>query len=390
MISVTEAKDIIVQQVKSLPAKSLLLEEAHGLTLAADVVAQTDIPGYAQSSMDGYAFNFKDAGNPLKIVGEMAAGTGVQRSVGDGEATRIFTGAPLPQGADTVVMQEKIVVENGRLFIKDEALQGGSNVRPKGAEVSAGTVAMAAGTYLSAAALGFLAGIGRTDVSVYPPPTVTIILTGNELQTPGLPLAFGQVYESSSVMLTAALQKAGIKSVSILKAADDRDALSAALGKALQQSDMVLLTGGVSVGDYDFVVSTAMACGIQQHFHKIKQRPGKPLFFGMAGTKVVFGLPGNPSSSLVCFYEYVLPALNTMMQQPPGTLSLQAKLTHGYEKAKGLTHFLKGTYSNGKATPLHAQESYRMHSFAEANCLIVLPEDEETFAAGDQLTVHLL
>ena len=390
MISVQEAKKIISQQVKPGTTQTLPLQAAHGLTLAADVIAEVDIPGYPQSSMDGYALRFQDAGRPLQVTGEMAAGTAIQLHIHAGEATRIFTGAPLPAGADTVVMQEKTALENGRLIIKDEALQQAMNVRGTGAEVKAGTVAMAAGTTLTAAALGFLAGIGLTGVVVYPPPGVTILLTGNELQAPGQPLAFGQVYESSSVMLMAALQKAGVKDIGILKAADDRQALSDALAKALRQSDVVLLTGGVSVGDYDYVVGAAAACGVQQQFHKIKQRPGKPLFFGTAGDKIVFGLPGNPSSSLVCFYEYVLPALEKMMQQESRIKELPATLTHGYEKGQGLTHFLKGNYSDGRATPLHAQESFRMHSFAAANCLIVLPEDAEHFAAGDQVAVHLL
>ena len=166
---------------------------------------------------------------------------------------------------------------------------------------------MAVGTHLSAAAIGFLAGIGITHVTIYPPPAITIIITGNQFQTAGNPLQFGQVYEASSIMLIAALQKAGVININILKAADDKQELKRILENALQQSDMVLFTGGVSVGDYDFVLQISKECGIEKQFHKIKQRPGKPLFFGTAKNKMVFGLPGNPSSSLVCFYEYVLP-----------------------------------------------------------------------------------
>lgn len=390
VISVTEAKKTIANNTKSLDVAILQLHEAFGLTLSIDVIAAIDIPAFAQSSMDGYAFNFNDITNALNISGEIAAGANTPLQINTGEAARIFTGAPLPEGADTVVMQEKIIIENNKLIIKDDALQQFSNVRAKGAEVKAGTIAMAAGTHLTAAAIGFLAGIGITHVAVYPPPVITIIITGNELQIPGNALQFGQVYEASSVMLTAALQKVGVKSIISIKVKDDKEALKHSLAKALQQSDIVLLTGGVSVGDYDFVVEVARACGIEQRFHKIKQRPGKPLFFGTKEAKQIFGLPGNPSSSLVCFYEYVLPMIEGMMRQQNSVIVLKARLTHNYPKAAGLTHFLKATYSNGNVTPLHAQESFRLHSFAQANCLIVLKEENENYKAGDEVEVHLI
>ncbi|MFC6095367.1 gephyrin-like molybdotransferase Glp [Flavobacterium qiangtangense] len=390
MISVTEAKQII--QNSRTPKKSVVLplSEAFGLVTSTDVIATTDIPNFAQSSMDGYALKYEDRQTPLKIIGEMAAGTSKQLKINNGEATRIFTGAPLPENADTVVMQEKIRLENNALVIEDENLQFGLNVRPKGAEVKKGEVAMASETYLSAATIGFLAGIGCVAVSVYEPPKIAIILTGNELQQPGNPLEFGQVYEANSFQLKAVLNQIGIKDIQVFTAEDNPEELQKVLENALNKSDVVLLNGGVSVGDYDFVTQVAKSCGIEEKFHKIKQKPGKPLFFGTKEDKLVFGLPGNPSSSLTCFYEYVLPALESAMGLNAGLQEIKASATHDYPKPIGLTHFLKAFYSDGKVTPLHAQESFRLHSFAQANCFIVLPEESAGCKAGENVTVHLL
>ena len=390
MKSVLEAKQIIMSSLPGESTAQLELLEAFCFTLAEDVIASADIPNFAQSSMDGYAIRHEDREKSLTIIGEMAAGTAVPMSIGLGEATRIFTGAPLPDGADTVVMQERVDLKEGKLYVQDTALAPGQNVRVKGAEVRQGEIAMAEGTYLSAAAIGFLAGIGCTHVTVYAPPRVTIILTGNELQEPGIPLEFGQVYEANSAQLKAALQKLGIKDVEVLRAADDAAELQSVLQKALDTSAVVLLNGGVSVGDYDYVIQSAKACGVEQKFHKIAQKPGKPLYFGTKNEKLVFGLPGNPSSSLTCFYEYVLPALEKLMHLQASVITRSAAVTHDYPKPAGLTHFLKAYFIDGKVTPLHAQESFRLHSFAQANCFIVLPEDSTGCRAGDIVEVDLL
>ncbi|KOS05128.1 molybdopterin-binding protein [Flavobacterium akiainvivens] len=390
MISVQEARQIIDESVTFKNIQTVPLLQAFGLVTAEDIIAAVSIPNFAQSSMDGYALKFEDRSKELQIIGEMPAGATVKLSIQTGQATRIFTGAPLPEGADTVVMQEKVIVENGILKIHDENLSQGLNARPKGSEVQEGEIAMKQGTFLSAAAIGFLAGIGCTEVPVYSPPEVSIILTGDELQEQGKLLEFGQVYEANSFQLKAALQKAGIKNIGVMHADDDPEALQKCLQYALATSQVVLLTGGVSVGDYDYVPAAAEACGIEQKFHKIKQRPGKPLFFGTKGDKTVFGLPGNPSSSLTCFYEYVLPALEKMMQLPNSIVKTTATATHNYKKPQGLTHFLKAFYADGTVTPLHAQESYRLHSFAQANCFLVLPEASEGCTEGDSAEVHLL
>lgn len=390
MISVNEAKQTILQSALAKKNSIIPLSQAFGLVTSEDVIASTDIPNFAQSSMDGYALKFADKDQALFVIGEMAAGASKQLTIQGGEATRIFTGAPLPENADTVVMQEKIRFENEKLIVEDENLSEGLNVRPKGAEVKKGEVAMREGTHLTAAAIGFLAGIGCAEVSVYTPPKVAIILTGNELQDPGYPLEFGQVYEANSFQLKAVLNQTGIHNIEVFKAEDDPKELHKVLENAIENNDVVLLNGGVSVGDYDFVTEVANTCGVEEKFHKIRQKPGKPLFFGTKESKLVFGLPGNPSSSLTCFYEYVLPALEKVMGLPSGVTEIKATATHDYPKPAGLTHFLKAFYDNGKVTPLHAQESFRLHSFAQANCFIVLPEESLGCTENEEVTVHLL
>lgn len=390
MISVKQAKQIIQEFTIPDNIQFLPLEEASGLVVACDIIASVSIPNFKQSSMDGYALKYDDRYKTLQVKGEMAAGATKPVTTGDGEATRIFTGAPLPDGADTVVMQEKTTIENGLLKIYDENLVRGANVRNKGSEVTEGQIAMQKGTLLTPAAIGFLGGIGCTEVPVYSPPKVCLILTGNELQQPGCALKFGQVYESSSFQLKAALQKVGINNIMVVKAEDDKATLTKTLNNVLEAHHIVLLTGGVSVGDYDFVPEAAKACGVTQHFHKIKQKPGKPLYFGTKESKMVFGLPGNPSSSLTCYYEYVLPALEAAMHLPGSVRQVTAVATHDYSKTAGLTHFLKAFYNGVSVTPLHAQESYRLHSFAQANCFIVLEETATGCKKGEEATVHLL
>lgn len=392
MISVTEAKKLISENTFSLEPVSLLLKDAAGLILAQDVYARTDIPAFPQSSMDGYAFSF--AGwkqfKHLKITGEVAAGSNEAFELEPENAVRIFTGAAVPNGADTVIMQEKVQVENGELKIEDESLEEGNSVRPKGSEIKAGALALEKENILSPAAIGFLAGLGITEVKAYPNPSISIIITGNELQQPGKPLQHGQVYESNSFALEAVLQQLHIPYVQVYYATDKLEAVIATLEKALQQSDVVLLTGGVSVGDYDLVLQSATQCGVGKLFHKIKQRPGKPLYFGRKHYKLVFGLPGNPSSVLTCFYQYVIPALEKLSKRKIDLQTIKAPLAKAFQKNTGLTHFLKGFYNGKIAAPLDAQESYRLSSFAKANCLIQIDEDITSLKEGDLVDVYLL
>lgn len=392
MISVEEAKAIIEKEIAPLSPVKKSLDEAAGKLLAEDIYAAIDIPAFPQSSMDGYAFSFdawKD-NNQLAVNGEIAAGNDKDIPLKRGDAVRIFTGAAVPSGADTVVMQEKTKIINGVLVIEDENLTPGTNVRPKGSEIRAGERGLAKASFLSPAAIGFLAGLGITEITVYPKPSVCIIVTGNELQKPGNPLKYGQVYESNSFALTAALQQIGISTINIVYADDKLEELTAILNSCFQKSDLILLTGGISVGDYDFVLQASINCGVKQLFHKVKQRPGKPLYLGKKEDKVVFGLPGNPSSVLSCFYQYVMPAIGKMSNQRVALEIKRVPLSTSFKKATGLTHFLKGYYDGDSVTLLNAQESYRLSSFARANCLVQINEEVTAYPVGELVEIHLL
>jgi molybdopterin molybdotransferase len=287
-------------------------------------------------------------------------------------------------------MQEKVGIQDGKLIIKDNNLVSGQNVRIQGSEAKKGEIALEKGHLLNATAIGFLAGLGIHELMVYPAPTISIILTGNELQQPGLALSYGQVYESNSYALNAALREAGILNVDVFSAEDDLKILIEVLAIAMQKSNLVLLTGGVSVGDYDFVIRAANANGIDQVFHKIRQKPGKPIYFGKKDEKYIFGLPGNPASVLTCFYEYVYPAIGLLSNRQKEMVKLNAVLESDINKPSGITHFLKAYYNGKTVRELKAQESFRLSSFAKANCLIELKSEQSEFKAGDEIEIHIL
>ncbi|HMC85152.1 MAG TPA: molybdopterin molybdotransferase MoeA, partial [Chitinophagaceae bacterium] len=240
MISVAEAKKIIKENTEALPPKKIMLQQAEGLVLAEDVFALTTVPGFPQSSMDGYALSFKDlqVNRKLKISGVIAAGSSHKGSLLPGNAVRIFTGAAVPPGADTVVMQEKTKVENGELIVEDDKLKKGMHVRPEGAEIKTGELALVENSLLTPAAIGFLTAVGITEVMAYTHPVISIIITGDELQEPGKPLQYGQVYEANSFTLKAALQYLRINDVKILFAKDNLAILAAVLTDALATSDV--------------------------------------------------------------------------------------------------------------------------------------------------------
>ena len=390
MITVQRANALIAESIRPLEPVSLPLSDTSGLVLAEDVFSHYDIPTYPQSSMDGYAFAFEEGKSTYVLEGEMAAGSNHQFQLKPGHAVRIFTGAAVPPGADTILVQEKSAIQEDQLQVNDLQLKKGDHVRPVGSEIERGAKALSKGHLLNAASIGFLAGIGISSVKAYPKPKVTILVTGNELQMPGTPLEYGQVYESNSLTIKACLSQLHIKTVEVLQSGDNRLQLHAMLAQALETSDLILMTGGVSVGDYDFTMDAFESCGVKQVFHKIKQKPGKPMLFGIKDEKAVFGLPGNPASVLTCFYEYVIPAIGRMMHSPKSIEIKQVPLEHDHQKPAGLTHFLKGLY-NGQTVSLQTgQESYKLSSFASANCLAVFQEGETVFNKGQLIDIHLL
>lgn len=391
MNSVEEAKSLIRSNLERLPAVQVKLDNAVGYALAEDIYSPIDFPSFVQSSMDGYAFAYDPLQHDFELIGIIQAGAQINLQLEKGKAVRIFTGAPLPLGADTVLVQEKAKVEGSKLMVLDDQLKKGANARPIGADIHKNALALEKGTILTPGAIGFLSSLGVDQVSVIKKPTIHLILTGNELVPVGAALNFGEIYESNSHTLKAALTKAGLNQIEITFIGDSFEATSKALKHSLEQFDLTIFTGGISVGDFDFVLEACNANGVEQVFHKIKQKPGKPMYVGKKGPKVVCGLPGNPASVLSCFYNYVSIVLDQLSNTKIGMKTTQAVLLNHYQKPEGLTHFLKGLYdaSKNEVQILEGQESFKMRSFAVANCFVEIPELTTIVETNQIVKVHL-
>ncbi len=392
LVSVADALSIISQKIK--PGRVTLIKTSHatGYVLAKTIKTPFHSPPFDQSAMDGYAFRFNDLkqGNTITIIGEAAAGKNFSGKIKKNQSVRIFTGAEVPAGTDTVVMQEKVAVDAGVLKIHDTNLNYGSNVRKAGSQLKKGQVAVEKNVLLKPGAIGFIAAFGIDKISVYRKPVVAIIVTGDELISPGKKLKPGQIFESNSTALCALLNADGIQDVKCYQAKDSLVATKSVFKKAFLKSDFIIFTGGVSVGDYDFVIEAIRDEKVKTGFYKVKQKPGKPLFFGTKEKKYIFGLPGNPAAVLSCYYEFVRPAINLFQNNPnPLAATLQLPLTTAVNKKPGLVHFLKAYTNFATVTPLPGQESYLMQSFIAANCFIVLDEFTENKKAGEIVTVHL-
>lgn len=387
MVTVQEAKNLIHKNCGSNKVEEIPLITACGFVLAEELYSPIDTPPFDQSAMDGYAFSFGDWDKhaDLLIAGEVQAGNYLLSEIMPNQVIRIFTGAALPKNTDTVVMQEKVDVKNNHIRIEDDKLIKGSNVRLRGSQTKKDDLVLSKNQLLTPAAISFLAGLGVEKVKVFSKPTVSIIVTGKELIKPGHAIEEGKIYESNSFGLIAALAQLNIRPVSVDNVDDDEEQIKNVICSRLQ-SDIVILTGGVSVGDYDFVSSALEKCGVKKIFHKVKQKPGKPLYFGKFQDSLVFGLPGNPASVLTCFYEYVVSAIS-LVTQKEYYHKLMLPLTNDYTKKPGLTYILKGLTGVENVTILQHQESYMMDSFAKANCLIELEEGKENFRQGELVPV---
>lgn len=393
MISVEEAKDLVVKNSFQLKGKKQTIEGALHTVLSEAIISPVFYPPFDQSAMDGFAFRSEDlkSGVSLEIIGESAAGAPFSGSVNTRQAVRIFTGAKVPEGADVVVMQEKVSIEKGKLIVQDKALEKGSNIRSKGSQIRKGDVVLQKGQVINPGAIGLLASLGITEVNIYPSPRVTIVVTGNELVKPGDPLKDGQVYESNSYCIQAALESVHCSSVEIVSVGDDEKQTEDKLRSAIERSDLVLASGGISVGKYDFVGNALAKLGVQHVFYKIAQKPGKPLFFGKLNSCLIFGLPGNPAAALTCFYEYVLMSIKAMQGRTELFLNKEMlPIDSVTAKKEGLSLFLKGKISDGKAVVLPGQESGNISSFSTANCLIYLPAPKGSISAGELVEIHLL
>lgn len=383
MISVTEALDLIKTHTSQLPTVKMPLRDSYGCYLADEVLAPISLPSFRQSAMDGYAFRRGEI-SELEVIGECKAGDALEFEIQENQAVRIFTGARVPDMADTVIMQEHVEKSGSKLSIL-QLPEKHSNVREIGEQIQAGEQVLAAGTKINESIIGFLTSFGITEVLVINKPKVSLLVTGNELQEAGTPLKPGSIYESNAIMLESALKSRGYDSVQLLKVADDLEATKRTIAYGLE-SDILLISGGISVGDYDFVNESLQANDVQMIFYKVNQKPGKPLWFGKKENTLVFALPGNPSSSLTCFLIYALSALKIMSGNTNFNLHFRSgMLKHRTFNKFGKTVFLLGTEKNGEIEIFEKQASSMLISYALGNALVMIPEEKEVLEAGESV-----
>jgi len=396
MIPVGEALAHVCATAASLGAERVSLAAARGRVAAEDVVSAREVPAAANSAMDGYAVRHADLASPpaaLRIVAVQPAGTVTETRVDPGTAVKLFTGSVIPGGADTVVRVEDTEERHGTVTVRTLPPRG-ANIRNAGEDIRPGQVVLAAGTLIGPADMGLLASIGRATVLVHRRPQVAILSTGTELvevdETPGP----GQVVNSNAYALAAAVRDAGGEPVVLPLVGDRPEDIAAALAEALH-ADVVLSSGGVSVGDLDFVKGALESLGVERIFWRVAQKPGKPLLFCRAGHRLVFGLPGNPVSALVCFYVYVWPALRRLQGHRNVHLPVvQATLARALRKASGLTEFvrvrLRESPDGWVADPLPGQGSHVLSALGSGAALLVGPAEQNELAAGERHPVIVL
>jgi molybdopterin molybdotransferase len=374
----------------------LHLRAALGRVLAQDVVSTLDVPGHDNSAMDGYAYRAGDltgASAPLRVVGTAFAGHPFSGEVKAGEAVRIMTGGVMPAGADTVVMQERVQAADGRVSIPGGQPQG-QNVRRRGSDIAKGAVVFARGQLLRPAEIGMLASLGISEVSVYRKLRVAFFSTGDELVSFGRELAPGQLYDSNRYSIHALLARIGAEPLDLGLVPDDPTAIERTFREASRIADVVVTSGGVSVGEADFVKQILNQLG-EVLFWKIAMKPGRPLAYGKLGDAHFFGLPGNPVSAMVTFYQFVREALCILMgmTDPPAIPTFKAICTTAIKKAPGRTEFQRGILSlspEGRWTVRVTgdQSSSILSSMSQANCFIVLPDDQGNTPAGAEVDVQ--
>jgi len=386
MIEVKEALEIVAANSSVLSTQKISVHKALGYILAETIYSPISMPPFRQSAMDGYAF-IHSRRHQFDVVGISQAGDHANIKLKETQAVRIFTGAYVPNDADTVVMQEHVMV-NGDSILIAKMPEPFANVRSKGEQINAEDVVFEANTLITPAAIGFLACLGITEITVFKKPKVAILVTGNELVKPGKKLSKGKIYESNSVMLQAALQTIGVNKIKVHTVKDNLKATKKALKSILEKNDIVLISGGISVGDYDFVKEALLKNGVEELFYKINQKPGKPMFFGSKKDTLVFALPGNPASSLTNFYIYVYPAVKNRMGFSNTHLpKIVRKLDNDIVNNTGKTLFLKALYNETSVEILDGQSSAMLNSFAVANGLVIVPQDVENIKKGESVTI---
>ena len=397
MILVERALEIVLSRVAPLPEEEIDFTEALGRILREDAAADTDLPPFRRSAVDGFAVRASDTANvpaKLKLVGTIPAGTYPDFRIGPGEAASIMTGAPVPEGADAVQMVE-MSRESADGVVLTESVAKGQNVAPRGAEVLRGEVVLKRGTRLDAAAVAVVATIGRTRIKVGRRPTVSVAATGDELVHPAETPGPGQIRNSNGYSLLAQCRAVGIDAIFLGVAEDSEASLRAFIRKGLQ-SDVLLLSGGVSMGRFDLVEKVLAELRIDVLVDAVALKPGKPLVFGVGdGGKLVFGLPGNPVSTMVTFELFVRTALARLEGEPnPVREILRARLldslaNRGPRRAY-LPGWLRVEEGDLVAEPIPTKGSADIVAFSKANALLIVPEDQDRLEAGEPVSVYPL
>ena len=392
MVSVEQAKNLLFKQVSKSETIEIDISNAVGCVLAEDIFSPMDQPEFNNSSMDGYAVTSTDNSDQrqFEVIGEIKAGDSNNFNLKPGQAVRIFTGAIVPDTADSIVIQEKAEARDGFIYLTENYIKG-AFIRTAGSMMKKGELALEKGFILNPASIGFLASMGIFKINVYKNPEVSIITTGDEIVKPGMNLKPGQIYESNSFSLAAALNQMSIRPKNILTAGDKKDDLRNKVKIGLESSDILILTGGISVGKYDLVYDTLKEFGIETIFYKVAQKPGKPFFAGKLDGKFVFALPGNPAAVLVCFYEYVYPVIRLIQGfEKAGLQVLKLKLLKTIKSSEDRAQFIRAKINGDGVTPLDGQDSFMLHSFAMANALIYVPNGTEVINKNEMVEVHLL
>jgi len=377
-------------------SETIKVEKSLNRTLAANLFSPMNVPPHDYSSMDGYAVRSADLGNSsvtLKQIGTSFAGNGFKGTVASGECVRIMTGATLPVGSDSVVMQEQVKVDGDKIKFSLPC-KIGQNIRLTGEDIQKGAVVLAQGQRISSAEMGLLASLGFAEISVFRKLKIAIFSTGDELVQPGKALAGGQIYDSNRFTLIGLLTELGAEILDMGNIRDDKEAVRTALQKASSQADVIITSGGVSVGDADYIKELLDELG-EVVFWKLAMKPGRPLAYGKVGHCHFFGLPGNPVAVMVTFLQFVRNALWELMgQHPKPVFSFQAICTTPIKKAAGRTEFQRGILTQEddgvwRVQTTGEQGSGILSSMSRANCFIVLPMEQGNLEQGSVVQIQL-
>jgi molybdopterin molybdotransferase len=392
LISVEEAQRIVLERARRLDAERVPIERAAGRVLAEPVAALVDLPPFASSAMDGYALRSEDASDApvrLPVVGQIAAGSPAKRSLAAGETMAIATGGAVPEGADAVVPLELVEESNDGIAIA-EPVASGANVRPRGGDVAAGETVLEPGARLGPVQVAALAAAGASEVQCAKRPRVGILVTGSELRQPGEALGEGEIYESNGLLLATALQLAGAVPAQLGIVADDAEEHERAMERALLGFDMLITSGGASVGPHDLVRTTQAKLRVEELFWGVAVKPGKPIAFGVRRDHLVFNLPGNPVSVLVTFELFVRPAVNTLLGVPdPLPDFRRGILATAVTRNPHRDEYLRATTRREEdaivVEPLPGRESHMIARAGRADALVGIDAGEGEVSAGEEV-----